>query len=98
MREEGGRTGPTTETERRRVAQKGFGKMPENGKGGFVAARILFRLEIRKYLGLFYIAPAAVELEGRKRGRETEEEVLKAKLNGKLPGRKSLCLPCIFAR
>ena len=43
--------------------------MPENGKGGFVVARILFRLEIRKYLELFYIAPAvaAVELERRER-------------------------------
>ena len=74
--------------------------MPENGKGGFVVARILFRLEIRKYLGLFYIAPAAVELEGRKRETERGREEggsFKSKIEWKAP-RKSLCLPCIFAR
>ena len=80
--------GATETEEGGRVAQRGFGKMPENGKGGFVVARILFRLEIRKYLGLFYIATAAVELEGRKRRREAEGEgggSFKSKIEWKAP-------------
>ena len=72
------------------------------GEDLLMPTRILFRLEIRKYLGLFYIAPSFWKREKETMGRETEEEVLKAKLNGKLPprkeGGKSLCLPCIFAR
>ena len=77
------------------------------GEDLLMPTRILFRLEIRKYLGLFYIAPAfrkrEKETTGERDGeRRKEEEVLKAKLNGKLPpqteGGKSLCLPCIFAR
>ena len=71
------------------------------GEDLLMPTRILFRLEIRKYLGLFYIAPSFWKRE-KETGETEEEEVLKAKLNGKLPGRreggKSLCLPCIFAR
>ena len=73
-----------TETEEGgRVAQRGFGKMPENGKGGFVVARILFRLEIRKYLELFYIAPAVAAVELERRGREGGS--FKSKIEWKAP-------------